>query len=226
MGANAERTTPETVGSFYATAATSDIKTGLFSAACVLVEGDTERYALPLLLKHVGCDLLRDGIAIIPVGGVGNLAKWYRLFTIMEIPCYIVMDSDSDKKDKGERERDRRDILTALSEDPNLANELSGSPLYVSESFSAFDCNFDVAACVMFDRWAELREEAKEFVGDSKPLQARFAAERLLVDDISGSSRDLLRLARSIRAKAGIESPLGSEVGSTAVGCEPDEPPF
>lgn len=222
MGAHRERTTAETVGSFYSTAATSDIKTGLFSAACVLVEGDTERYALPPLLKHVGCDLLRDGIAVIPVGGVGNLAKWYRLFTILEIPSYVIMDSDSDKTDKtkAERERDRKDILTALSEDPNLANELSGSPLYVGDSFSAFDSNFESAASLMFHRWDELCEEAREVVGDSKPLQARFAAERIHVPEISDTSRNLLAtLAASISVKAGIGM-------SSGTGGEPADPEY
>jgi putative ATP-dependent endonuclease of OLD family len=196
LGSNKDRTLPETVGPFYSAAATSDIKTGLFARACVLVEGDTERYALPELIAMYGYDVLRLGVALIPVGGVGNLAKWYRLFTIMQILTFPIFDTDSDKtgRENVERERDRRDLLSALGENPDLANLLNESPLYIGEKFAAFNSNFEAAMTTIIPtRWLQLTQTSKEFVGDSKPLQARYAAKKLSQQDITDTGKDLLR---------------------------------
>jgi putative ATP-dependent endonuclease of OLD family len=210
MGANAEKTNAETIGHFYSAAATSDIKTGLFSRGCILVEGDTERLGLPGLLRLYDYDPLHDGVAIIPVGGVSNLAKWYRLFTVLGIPVYPILDTDSDKTGKTgkERERDRRDLMVALGLDPELAVNLSGKPIYLHDQFTALDANFESSMVQLFpQRWDELVEESREFVGDSKSLQARYVTERLsksdAVDEFAGLLGALVAKLRGALAGTG-----------------------
>lgn len=74
-GANPARTQPETVGPFYAASATTEIVSGFFARRCILVEGRTESLALPELLRARGLDVLREGVAVVPVEGIGNVAK-------------------------------------------------------------------------------------------------------------------------------------------------------
>ena len=75
-GADPERVSLENVGDFYASSATTDIKNALFSRACVLVEGQTESFSIPELLRKVGTDVLKLGISVVSVEGLGNIAEW------------------------------------------------------------------------------------------------------------------------------------------------------
>ncbi|MDG3009608.1 AAA family ATPase [Rhodococcus sp. D2-41] len=187
-GADAERTKPDTLGGFYSASATTEIVSGLFSRRCVLVEGITEALALPELLRARGLDVLREGIAIVSVEGIGNIAKWHRLYTALGIECYCVFDTDSDKKpkDAANLARKRRDIMSALglAEDRGESENLSHEPIAVTSSYATLDPNFEGAAERLFgERWATLHAEAVKFVGESKPLRARYAAQRLSAED-------------------------------------------
>ena len=187
-GADAERTQPDTLGGFYAASATTDIVSGLFSRRCVLVEGITEALALPELLRARGLDVLREGIAIVSVEGIGNIAKWHRLYSALGIECYCIFDTDSDKKgnDAANLAGKRRDIMTALRlpEDRGESDNLSTDPIAVTSSHATLDPNFEGAAKRLFgERWATLHAEAVAVVGESKPLRARYAAERLSAGD-------------------------------------------
>src|SRR5262249_37670725 len=99
---------PETVLPFYSAAATQKILSGFFDRKIVLVEGPTEALALPIYLERVGLNPLKEGVAVIPVHGVGNLAKWWRFFTAYGIPTYPMFDNDA--KDDPDQKK-RSDIL-------------------------------------------------------------------------------------------------------------------
>ncbi|MFE7504002.1 ATP-dependent endonuclease [Promicromonospora sp. NPDC057488] len=187
-GADAVRSTPDTIGQFYAAAATSEIVSGLFARRCVLVEGLTEALALPELLRSRGLDVLREGIAVVPVEGIGNIAKWYRLFTALGIPCFCIFDSDSDKggRDANDLLAKRHDISAALGRegDPAAPAVESGDPLYVGDGYAVLNPNFEGAMRALFPaKWSELDELAVASVGVSKPLRARYTAKRLLPED-------------------------------------------
>jgi predicted ATP-dependent endonuclease of OLD family len=65
-----------------------------FASAVVLVEGQTERLALPLIFRRLGQDPDALGISIVEVGGKGNLGLVARVLAEMGIPHVIVHDSD------------------------------------------------------------------------------------------------------------------------------------
>lgn len=65
-----------------------------FARAVVLVEGQTERLALPAIFRTLGYDADALGIAITEVGGKANLAPAARLLNQLHIPFVIVFDSD------------------------------------------------------------------------------------------------------------------------------------
>jgi putative ATP-dependent endonuclease of the OLD family len=170
-----------------------------------LVEGPTEALALPALLRTWGLDVLQEGIAVVPVHGIGNIAKWHRLYTALGITCFCVFDTDSDKGEKDAKDllAKRKDIMTALGLDPANAEaaKLSQQPLAVDNGFATLNPNFEGAMAALFGaQSADLCEAALPLVGESKPLQARYAAarlERVAIQAPEGAALDAL--ARAIR---------------------------
>jgi putative ATP-dependent endonuclease of OLD family len=170
------------IGPFYAASATSEHVAGMFARACVVVEGPTEALALPQLLDAAGLDLLALGIAVIPAGGVGAIARWLRLYEAYGIPCFAVFDSDSKDDPDGSR---RRDLLLALGADEaayaESVRDLEG--LLVADGYAVFCPDFELALRSMLSGYDDLEEAAKAEVGATKPLVAeRRAGDWVLRD--------------------------------------------
>ncbi len=187
---------------FYSAIATKEILSGFFARAIVLVEGSTEAMALPILLMKVGLDTVKNGIAVIPVHGVGNLPKWWRLFTAYEIPTYVVFDSDSKDDKSGTR---RSDVLSTLGINSDLITELSNSLEWrVEERFCVFGPDFETCMRSSFAPQYETFENlAKSRLGLglklSKPLAARYVANRLSPSEDNPGWESLRLLANCIQ---------------------------
>lgn len=241
-GANPERTRPDTIGPFYSAGATTEIVSGLFARRCVLVEGPTEALALPELLRARGLDVLREGVAVVSVEGVSNIAKWHRLYTALGIECFCVFDTDSNKSGKEAVDllANRNDISAALGRegDPAETAVILGEPLFVGEGYASFEPNFEGAMQALFGtEWSRLHEEAVASVGESKPLRARYAAQRLNEWDFTGTPGERVdALVGAIRGEGPGEVPPDGAPEYPGGGPAPwetvtdpwaaDEPPF
>jgi len=175
------KTSPEKILPFYANQATQEILNGFFAKKIVLVEGQTEQLALPVYLRKVGMDVTREGIAIVPVMGKGNLTKWWRLFTAYGIPTYIIFDNDS--KDDQEKKK-RQDILTTL----RVGNDkiITSKDWLIYEKFCLFGEDFEATMRANFPEYQKWEDEANKTLGDSKPIVARYVASQLNVDNAPG----------------------------------------
>lgn len=65
-----------------------------FAQSVVLVEGQTERLALPFIFRAMGHDPDPEGIAIVEVGGKSNLPLAARILRDLAIPFLVVFDAD------------------------------------------------------------------------------------------------------------------------------------
>jgi predicted ATPase len=65
-----------------------------FAQKVVLVEGQTERLSLPFVFRAMGHDPDAEGIAIVEMGGKGNLPLAARLLVQLAIPFVVVFDAD------------------------------------------------------------------------------------------------------------------------------------
>jgi len=201
----ATRATTETVGSFYEAAATPEILAGLFARVVVLVEGPTEAAALPVYLRKVGLDPVRNGIAVISVGGVGNLAKWVRFFTAYQTPTYVVFDND--RSDDGEGVK-REDLMSSMRIDSDTGERLVNAVSFeIQSAVCACGVNFEESLVALFgERYADLENEGRERFGlagvQSKPLLARFVADRLSIEEGTGPHSVFQALANAITARA------------------------
>lgn len=180
-GADKARATENTILPFYAKHGTYEILSGLFAKRVVLVEGQTEQFALKVYLEKVGLDVEKSGIAIVPVMGKGNLAKWWRFFGAYGIPTYVIFDNDSKHDPKGNQ---RKDLLNAL-EIPNADKIISETNWLIHEKFSVFGIDFEDTMRNVFSDYKKQEGNAIDMLGSSKPIVARYVAEQL--DLVTGS---------------------------------------
>lgn len=178
-----EKAAAATIAPFYACSATDEIVNGLFARACLLVEGPSEALALPVLLRRAGVDVLGEGIAVIPVGGIGNLARWWRFFRAYEIPCFVVLDRDSPDDASGAR---RLDLAATLNVEPGLLSPDAADGFVVGEGYAVCVDDLERALRATFPDYSELEARGRERLGSSKPLIARYAVERLDADSETG----------------------------------------
>jgi predicted ATP-dependent endonuclease of OLD family len=66
-----------------------------FAKRVLLVEGDTEKLALPVYAEKLKLDLDRQGATVVEVGGKRSLPEFARLAESFEIPVGVLYDQDS-----------------------------------------------------------------------------------------------------------------------------------
>ena len=66
-----------------------------FASRLLLVEGDTEKLALPEYARRLGHDLDRAGTTIVEVGGKRNLMEFAQIAKSFAIPTGVIYDRDS-----------------------------------------------------------------------------------------------------------------------------------
>jgi len=192
LGVPENRISEDSVLPFYAANATTDLLSGFFSRAVVLVEGPTEALALPVLLEKVGLDTEKVGIAILSVGGKGNLAKWYRLYTVYEIPCYPIFDNDSKDDEKGMK---RKDALRAIGLSESEQDGVINKKGWVVEGrYTVFGTNFEEIMREYFADYKMLEEQARQQGIESKPFIARWVAEHLKENEVDEGWRKLKQM--------------------------------
>lgn len=198
-GSNPGKTQLETVVPFYANQATAHILTGFFANKIVLVEGLTEELSLPVYFERLGLDPTEYGIEIIGVSGKGNLAKWWRLFTLYRIPTFICFDNDAGKDGNGAK---RKDALKAIGiPEADLDGVLGIDDWNISDQFCVFGTDFETTLRASFEDYAEMEAEQKEILGsNSKHIIARETAKRVAIDVESVGQQRLLEVIERIKA--------------------------
>ncbi|MGH3021965.1 MAG: TOPRIM nucleotidyl transferase/hydrolase domain-containing protein, partial [Gaiellaceae bacterium] len=195
----------DTVLPFYDVASNAEILSGFFARRIVLVEGATEREALPAYLKQVGLDVVKEGIAIVSVQGVGNLARWFRLFSAYGIPVYVIFDNDNEVDPEARR---RDDLFAALRLDEETKTGLlQAETLVVDPGIAVFGRNFeDTLRGWFLDDYDEQERAGREVYGltgeASKPLLGRYIAEQLVLEEGTGPWNGFTTFAEAINASA------------------------
>lgn len=151
---------------------------GFFADKIVLVEGQTEEYALPLYASALGIDFDKDNISVVETGGKGTIDRLYRIFNEFSIPCYIIFDGDKNSPDP-QVARQTRCLMSLMKQEDVVPDQ------------TIFDSRFTVFATKWEDeieRWApnygELVSKAREELGlaenSGKPLISRYVALKLV----------------------------------------------
>ncbi len=170
----ASRADKKNILQFYALHSKPHILNGLFAKKIILVEGETEELSLPIYLAAAGLDTLKEGIAVISVGGKGNLAKWWRLFTNLKIPTFVCFDNDNKDDSKALK---RKDALKAIGiKDNDIETLLTEKDWNINDNFCVFGDNFEKTMRRSFEKYEEFEESEIARLGNSKPIIARAVA--------------------------------------------------
>lgn len=89
----------------------------LFSRAVLLVEGQTELYAIPSMARTIGRDLDERGISVVFVNGEANFKIYHQILEAFQIPHVILGDGDGNKENKIDRYREFVDEVYVLDQD-------------------------------------------------------------------------------------------------------------
>jgi putative ATP-dependent endonuclease of OLD family len=197
-GSNPNKTKEDTIIPFYANNSTSHILSGFFANKIILVEGPTEELALPVYFERLRFDPTEFGIEILGVGGKGNLAKWWRLFTLYQIPTFICFDNDFKKDD--EKGFKRKDALKAIGiKDNELDGILGINTWAISERFCVFGTDFETTLRASFADYSEFETQTIETLGSSsKNLIARETAKQINLNDESEGKTRMIELIELI----------------------------
>lgn len=144
------------------TVLTDQVSEGFFARAVVLVEGEQDRAMIEGLAAARGIDLAGRGVAIVPVGGKGNLDRPHVVFTGFGIPTYLVFDADA----KDTRNRDRHARVNRV-----LLRLAGGEPqdfptTHSSSGYTVFENTLETdLRAVAGTEWDVLLRQCSEAVG-------------------------------------------------------------
>ena len=133
------------------------INEGFFCNLAVLVEGVGDRSALLAVAASKELNLAARGIAILPVGGKGNIDRPLAIFRLLKIPTYAMFDSDGDKNEQDRKEHQNLAIQRLCG-----VNEPVGVRMHVADNFASFDTNLNIV----------MKEELGEHYQDQVDLAA------------------------------------------------------
>ena len=166
---------------------------GFFSKKIIIIEGDTEKYALPIYFEHLGFDIDDERISMISAGSVDNISYLYVIFNEFHIPCYIIFDGDrpavnfegltddqkTDAKKKSERNKELLQFLN-VNIDEYKGNKLCFPDTTICDSFSLWEKDFENDIQRSVDIYDQIKGDAKAlYATDSKPLTGKYFAIEL-----------------------------------------------
>lgn len=197
-GAPTSRTTEGNLLPFYQANASTEILEGFFAKAVVLVEGKTESISLPELLRRCGLEHTQAGIAIIPVHGKGNLAKWFRIFEAYGIPTFLMFDNDGTHDGEGTQ---RKDALAAVGIPADqIDGQLAGDGWTVNARHCIFGADYETTLRQALPGYQAAEEAARTAGVSAKPFVARWAMEHIPPPDASAGWQTAHALTAAVRA--------------------------
>lgn len=112
---------------------------GFFADVAVLVEGEEDRAAIIGTATAMGYDLESIGISIIPCMGKNNLDRPTAIFKNLQIPVYVIWDSDHGSEEANPEDNHR---LLRLFD-----HSIEDWPEYITENFSCFENTLNDTLC-------------------------------------------------------------------------------
>lgn len=156
------RYTGESIKPRVTTIMTPWMNEGFFAEVAVLVEGEDDRAAILGAAQALGLDLESDGCTVIPCNGKTNLDRPTSIFRELEIPTYVIWDSDRDKFTK------QADKENCIKENHRLLRihgaAVEDWPEAISDSYACFRVDLETTmraelGAALFDELLSAQQE-------------------------------------------------------------------
>ena len=134
-----------------------------FARHVILVEGDTEKLAIPEYATRLTIDLNRQGCSVVEVGGKKSMKAFVEIVRSFGIPATVIFDSDSSQYGKNEKDKEAQCNEQLRSLQGEAVAVVENNPDY--ETVLRHDLGEDdyIALC-------------QKYPGVSKAVQARLIA--------------------------------------------------
>ena len=140
-GSKGEKYTGTTLSPRLTAIMTPWMSEGFFADVAVLVEGEDDRAAILGVAKGtIGVELESEGFSVIPCGGKTCIDRPAAIFRQLEIPTYIIWDSDRHGKNNPKPEDNHR--LLRLMGEPT-----EDWPAMVKDTFACFEDKLEKTLC-------------------------------------------------------------------------------
>ncbi len=188
---------------------------GFFAKKVVLVEGQTEEYALRIYFEAQGYNIDQEQVAIISTGSVQHMDSLFIIFNELGIPCYPIFDGDKPQEpfDPKTLNQDKSEDLKEKSKRNKHHLTMFGVPELISyeelyffpstsihDRVTVWEHDFETDVHSSIANYSELKHQATRLFGsDSKPLVARYIAGQVVkdLDSIPACITDLLEKVRA-----------------------------
>ncbi len=143
----------------------------------ILIEGNTEEYALPIYAEACGHRFDKDSVSVVSCGGKESIDRLYRVFNELGISCFVVMDYD---------DGDSADAVSSSKQLLDWLQQPSGVPngILLTDKVACFQKDWEKTCAAEVADYATLKQEARKFLGvkedNGKPLIARYIARTLV----------------------------------------------
>ncbi len=196
---------------------------GFFANKVILVEGDTEKYALPIYFANRDFDLDNARISIISTGSADNITYLYIMFNEFHIPCYVIFDGDKPEINPGEltgikkddaknKSRRNKELLEFVGEQVDENGEFFFPETSVKKKYTVWEKRFEDVFHTPLENYEEIKGDAKKLYGtESKPLTGRYFADVLTSKFPEKISPYVDKLVEKINGCCWEESCLGED---------------
>jgi putative ATP-dependent endonuclease of OLD family len=176
-----DQMTVESLRAFVRNVRTAEMTEAFFARVVIVVEGPSEREAIPVFAKAQLLDFDEHGISIVSAGGKPAIDTLTQLYEVHGIRTYIVFDNDGGKPSEKAANRTLCRLLGLQEVDEPAA--------CVKESYAILQDNWETQCRAQLEAiqpnlYDQLEAQARAELGISadrnKPLVARFIAEALV----------------------------------------------
>ncbi|MEY9281677.1 ATP-dependent nuclease [Bradyrhizobium yuanmingense] len=173
--------TVESVRAFVRNVRTAEMTEAFFAHVVIIVEGASEREAIPVFARSQGFDFDENGISIVSAGGKSAIDTLFQLYDLHGLKTFTVFDNDSGNPSEKAANRTLCRLHGRKEED--------APPPCVEEDYAILQGNWEAQSrahvdVIQLGLHAELEAQARAELGISgdrnKPLVARFVAEALV----------------------------------------------
>ncbi len=155
---------------------TISIREGFFGNIVVLCEGPTEFLSLPIWASLLGKNFDEKGIILIQTAGKYIMIDYAELFSIFDIPVFLIFDNDRYSKERWTHKKLNRWLLQFCGEKPSDYPSNSGDNYFVFDPYFEKQLRRDDFEYRKFEDYVS----KKYGIGKKKGLRARFVATRYL----------------------------------------------
>ena len=199
--------TPESVQAFLGNVRTMEMAEAFFARLVVIVEGPSEREALPLLCANLKLNFDQDGISIVSAGGKTVIDTLLHLYQAHGIKTYVIFDNDK-RKEPAKRAYNKV-ICRALG-----AAETDLPAPVVMDAYAVLDGDWEEQVETQLELVqpglyrALVAEACETFLIEpkrNKPLVARYVAEQLAAKNVI--PKFILEIAEKLGVALGLLPP-------------------